>query len=279
MTLADVKIGFIGVGQMGMPMVRRIHLAGGDLTVWARRVETIDELRAAGVDVADDPCELAASVDVLEVCLFSDAQLDEVLIGGGVAAQTRPGSVVMSHVTGSPTMYATLAAAAGAHVSIVDAPISGTAAQIAAGELTVLLGGSHVDVERVTPILETFAAHIIHAGPLGDAQRVKLVNNLLFAANVRLAGEAIRIGAEIGISQDRLVRAMAVCSGNTRALGLLEMQPFAPFATGIRRFLDKDVSVIEAVAAELGIDLGPLGALAGTSPPAAFVIAEGGRQL
>ena len=256
------KVGFIGAGQMGMPMVRRLHGAGINISVHARRAEVIDELRALGIAVVADPSELAARVDVVEVCLFSDAQLREVLLTGGVAASMRPGTILLSHVTGSPALYDELSAIVATGVVVIDAPVSGTSAQIAVGDLTVLLGGDAGSVARVTPLLAAFASHVIHVGERGDAQRVKLINNLLFAANVRIAGEAIRVGEAIGIDQQRLVRALGQCSGRTWALGLLEDRPFAAFEAGTRRYLDKDFGVVEQVAAELGIDLGLLGKLA-----------------
>ncbi len=269
----SISVGFIGAGQMGMPMVRRLHAADVALTVYARRPEVADELRALGVSVSDDLCELASTVDVVEVCLFSDEQLREVLLGGGVAPAMRPGSILMSHVTGSPTLCTELQRAVAPGVIVLDAPISGTAAQIDRGDLTVLLGGDAGAVDRVTPILEAFSSHIIHAGDLGDAQRVKLVNNLLFAVNMRIAGEAIRVGEQLGIDQSRLVRAISQCSGRTWALGLMEEHPFAAFEQSARRYLDKDVAAIEDVAAELGLDLGLIGALGRGEAVAAVVSA------
>jgi 3-hydroxyisobutyrate dehydrogenase-like beta-hydroxyacid dehydrogenase len=261
-----ISVGFIGAGQMGMPMVRRLHGAGIAVTVLARRPEVADELRALGISVTDNVCELASKVDVVEVCLFSDLQLREVFLDGGAATAMSPGSILMSHVTGSPTLCTELADAVGPKVSVLDAPISGTAAQIDRGDLTVLLGGDASAVARVTPILESFASHIIHAGSLGDGQRVKLVNNLLFAVNLRIAGEAIRIGAAMGLEQSQLVRAISQCSGRTWALGLLEEHPFAMFEQSARRYLDKDIAAIEQVAGQLDLDLGLLGTIGRGGP-------------
>ena len=247
---------------MGMPMVRRIHAAGVQLMVFARRAEVIDELRALGISHTQDVQELTASSNIVEICLLSDPQVDELLYGAGLAAALRPGTVFLSHVTGNPDVYKTLAQRVAPGVGVLDAPVSGTAIQIANGDLTVLLGGPDKDVQRVTPVLETFSSHVIHCGPLGDGQRVKLVNNLLFTLNVRFAGEAIRIGEGLGIEQSRLVRAISQCSGRTWALGLLEHVPFTQFAEGTRRYLDKDVDVVFEVAKGLGVDLGIAGSLA-----------------
>ena len=255
-------VGFIGAGQMGMPMVARLHAAGVPVTVFARRPEVRDELAERGIAVAADAAELASGVDIVEICLFSDEQQQALLFDGGVASAMRPGSILMSHVTGSPALYDLLVEAVAPGVGVVDAPVSGTAEQIAVGQLTVLLGGTDHDVQRVSPVLSSFASRIIHAGPLGDGQRVKLVNNLLFTVHLRLAGEAVRLGTEFGIDQQRLVNAVMQCSASSLALGLLADRPFSDFGDSIQRFLRKDVAVVDAVAAELGVDIGLLGDLA-----------------
>jgi 3-hydroxyisobutyrate dehydrogenase-like beta-hydroxyacid dehydrogenase len=140
--------------------------------------------------------------------------------------------------------------------------MSGTADQIRAGQLTLLVGASADDVEVVRPVLAAYADPIIHVGQVGDGQRIKLINNLVFAVNLRLAALAVDMGQSVGIPPDKLARVLEHCSGATRALSLLADIPAERAVAAARPFLAKDVAVVREVARELGTDLGLLGQLA-----------------
>jgi len=264
-TAPDLQVGFIGAGQMGRPMVDRLVAAGQCVTVFARRAETRAELTAAGIAVTGQAAELAASVDVLIVCVFSDAQLRELLLGGvvdgGVLGALQPGATLVSHVTGSPDLVAEFADRAPAGVHVVDAPMSGTADQIRSGRLTLLLGGDEADIERVRPVLAAYADPILHVGAIGDAQRVKLINNLLFTVNLRMAVEAARLAEAMSVTPSRLAATLATCSGNSFALALFQHLPPEAMIETARPFLAKDVAVVREVATSMGLDLGLLGEL------------------
>jgi 3-hydroxyisobutyrate dehydrogenase-like beta-hydroxyacid dehydrogenase len=258
-----VRVGFIGVGQMGRPMAERVLGAGFPLTIYARRPAVIEALSGLGAWIAGSPAEVAGAVDVLCVCTFSDAQLRDAMLGDGRAlGAMRPGSVLVNHVTGNPALGAELAATAPEGVRYLDAPMSGTAAQIRAGQLTLLIGGDAEDLDRVRPVLASYADPIVSVGKIGDAQRVKLVNNLLLTVHLRLAGEAAQIGEALGIDPAELAAAIGQCSGASRAMSMLTTLQFEALREGARPFLVKDVAVIEEVAADQGIYLGLLGRLA-----------------
>ena len=260
-----ISVGFIGVGQMGRPMVDRLA-ASNDVavTVFVRRAELADELRAAGVPVAASAAELAAGSDLLIVCMFSDAQVREALLQDPtVLAALRPGSVLVSHVTGSPGLAAELQAAVPAGVTVLDVPISGTSDSIRAGTLTLLVGGDAEALERVRPAFAAYSDPILHVGGLGDGQRIKLVNNLLFAVNLRVALAAARLGEALGVPPSELSPVLAECSGDSFAMRLFAKVPSDALVAGAKPYLHKDVAVIREVAASLSIDLGELGELAG----------------
>ena len=139
--------------------------------------------------------------------------------------------------------------------------MSGTADQIRAGRLTLLLGGDEADIERVRPVLAAYADPIIHVGAIGDAQRVKLINNLLFTVNLRMAVEAARLAEAMSVTPSRLAATLATCSGNSFALALLQHLPPESTIETARPFLAKDVAVVREVAASMGLDLGLLGEL------------------
>jgi 3-hydroxyisobutyrate dehydrogenase-like beta-hydroxyacid dehydrogenase len=262
MSHTDLHVGFVGAGQMGRPMVDRLAAAGQRLTVFARRPDARADLEAAGLTVSDDVAGLAGTVDILILSLFSDAQLRDVLLDGGALAAMRKGSILVTHVTGSPDLVVELDARAPAGVRVVDGPMSGTAESIRQGRLTLLLGGDAEDIERVRPVLAGYAANILHVGVIGDAQRVKLINNLLFTVNLQMALEAAKLGEAMSISPSTLAKTLATCSGNSFALAQLERIPPELIKTSARPFLVKDVAVVQDVATSMGIDLGILGQLA-----------------
>jgi 3-hydroxyisobutyrate dehydrogenase-like beta-hydroxyacid dehydrogenase len=247
---------------MGRPMVDRLLAAGHPVTVYVRRKDLAEALSSAGAEVLDSARDVASVADVLCVCLFSDEQLGDVLDAGVVQAM-RPGSYLVNHVTGSPAVAEDLAMRLPAGVHYVDAPMSGTDTDIRAGRLTLLVGAAVADVDAVRPVLAAYADPIIHVGAVGDGQRIKLVNNLMFTAHLRLALEAAGLGRSLGIEPAQLAGVLATCSGNSYAVALLGRVPPDALATSARPYLTKDVAVVRQVAEGLGIDLGLLGELAG----------------
>jgi 3-hydroxyisobutyrate dehydrogenase-like beta-hydroxyacid dehydrogenase len=260
--MSKINVGFVGAGQMGRPMVDRLCAAGFSTQVFARRVGVQQDLKAAGIGVGESAAEVGAGADVLIVCLFSDAQVREMLLDDGVLAAMCPGSVVVSHVTGSPSLSVELQAAAPHGVAILDVPVSGTADHIRRGELTMLVGGEAEALERVRPALAAYGNPILHVGGLGDGQRMKLINNLLFTVHLRVGLEAAVLARSLGISSPDFARVIASCSGDSFAVRLFNHAEPKAIAEGARPFLVKDVSALREVAQAQGIDLGLLGELA-----------------
>jgi 3-hydroxyisobutyrate dehydrogenase-like beta-hydroxyacid dehydrogenase len=251
---------FIGAGQMGMPMVQRLLHAGHDVTVFARRPQVREECAAAGASATGDVRAAVAGADIVIVCLYSHAQLLDLGLGhdGFVAAMT-PGAMLIVHTTGSPVMTRELSSA-GAGIVVVEAPVSGSAQDIAEGHVTVLLGGKAPDLERARPVLAAYGDPILTIGPLGSALAVKLLNNALFAAHLQLAGEVERIAATFGVDMAAAAAAIQRSSGASYAMGVVErFGSVLAVAAAAGHFLQKDVAVVESVAAELALDLGVLG--------------------
>ncbi|MGX1811077.1 NAD(P)-dependent oxidoreductase [Nocardia sp. NPDC055321] len=253
-------IGFVGAGQMGEPMVARLLRSGHEVVAFARRTSVRERLRAMGADVVDSVAEVAVRGNIIIVCVYSDEQVTEVLGGpDGVLAHAAPEAMVVSHTTGSPSTVREFAAACPDGPILLDGPVSGSPLDIAEGTLTVLLGGPAPAVAAVTPVLGAYASTIVPTGGLGSALTVKLLNNALFAANAQLATTTLRVGRELGIEEDDLLRALLVCSGRSHAAGTIHT---AGGTTGFEhvvvRYLRKDVAACFTAAAELGIDLGPL---------------------
>jgi 3-hydroxyisobutyrate dehydrogenase-like beta-hydroxyacid dehydrogenase len=250
---------------MGTPMVDRMLAAGIPVTVYARRSEVRDRFAAAGAPVVGDIAAVAAGNDVVISCLYSDAQVRELLLGErGLVAAMEPGSVLASHTTGSPaTMRALAEAGAARDVHVVDAPVSGGTDDIIAGQLTVMLGGAPADRDRVRAVVAAYSSAIHDTGALGTAQAMKLVNNSLFAAHVQLACDAERVANELGIETARLVEVVHTSSGQSYALDALGgIGSAAALVAAAGHYMRKDVDAVKEVAAELGVDLGLLGRVA-----------------
>jgi 3-hydroxyisobutyrate dehydrogenase len=206
------RVGFVGLGDQGEPMARRIAAAGIPLAVWARR-----PAQAAVVDgarVAGSLAELAAEVDVLAVCVGDDADVWEV--AAAAAPHLPTDAILVVHSTIAPDTCRELAAEHG--VRVVDAPVSGGRARAAAGELTVMVGGDPVDVERVRPVLDAFAGLVSHVGPLGAGQVLKLVNNLLFTAQLAVTADAVTLLRSLELDVPAAAEAIAVSTGGSRAV-------------------------------------------------------------
>ncbi|WP_280425232.1 NAD(P)-dependent oxidoreductase [Nocardia carnea] len=261
-------VGFVGAGRMGEPMVYRLIAAGHRLQVYARRDSVRERLRAAGATVVDSAAEAASSVDIVIACLFSDAQLVEVLAGpGGVLAAAPRDAVVVSHTTGTVSTVTDLVAGHPGGPALLDGPVSGSADDIAAGKLTVLLGGAADAVARVRPVLESYASTVIATGALGTALSVKLVNNALFAANAQMAAAALELGTRLGIGEQQLLDALAVSSGRSYAAGSIgRTGGLVTFEQVVAPFLRKDVAACRAATADLSIDIGRLGAVIDGGP-------------
>lgn len=254
-------VGFLGAGQLGEPMVERLLGAGHDVVVYARREDARRRLASKGAAMADSVADLARGSDILISCLFSDAQLCETGLGpAGFIANAKPGAVFVSHTTGRLSTLEALRDSSPSAPVILDAPVSGTADDIAAGTITVLIGGRSDAVAAVAPILAAYADPVVATGALGSALALKLINNLLFAANAQLLCAATQLGEQLGVAPDVLLSTLQVCSANSHAAAHAQriggMDRFAELAGP---FLSKDIAACREAAAEAGVELGLLG--------------------
>jgi 3-hydroxyisobutyrate dehydrogenase-like beta-hydroxyacid dehydrogenase len=254
-----LRVGFVGLGDQGGPMARAIAAAGWALSVWARRSASLEAVAGQPHAVCATLGELGAQCDVVGLCLRDDADLDAVLVGGGLLDALEPGAVVANHGTGSPERSVTLhqrARAAG--VWFLDAPVSGGRAGAEAKALTTMVGGDREAFERCRPVLESFSAAVVHLGPPGSGQLAKLVNNVLFAANLASAVSVLALAADLGLDQQEMAGLIAISSGGSFALEAVTRHIRPELARHYEQIVGKDLAALSATARGRGVRRSPL---------------------
>ena len=238
------RVGFIGLGNIGGAMVTRIIGAGFPIVLWARRPEALAPFLGGLVETAESPADLASRADIVGICVWSDDDVRDVMLGErGVLAGCRPGTVVAIHSTTQPGTCRVLAnAARELDVAVIDAPVSGGRDGALAGTLVVAVAGDERAADRCRPLFASFSDEVVHLGPVGSAQFAKLVNNALLAANLTLADDALTIGALLGIRPEALAQVLRRGTGRSYALDVaLGARGSAETRRAALPFLEKDV--------------------------------------
>lgn len=255
-----MHVGFIGLGSQGAPMARRIVDAGFPMTLWARRPASLEAFAGTPARIAASPAELAAACDIVCVCVVDDAGVEQTVTGAdGVLAGLGKGGVIAVHSTVHPdTCHRLAARAAERGVHVVDAPVSGGGPAAAEGRLLVMAGGESEAVERCRPVFATYADPVVHLGPLGSGQLAKLLNNVLFTANLATAAGALSLGRGLGIDPARLAEVVRHGSGTSFALERVTAAggTLGPMASRAGRLLQKDARLLAALADAAGVPAG-----------------------
>jgi 3-hydroxyisobutyrate dehydrogenase-like beta-hydroxyacid dehydrogenase len=241
-------------------MVARLVGAGHRVRAFGRSDEKLAAISELGAEAVDEIAAAGAAADVVVICVFTDEQVRAICLADGLLATMPSGSALVLHTTGSPRTVETIAErAAPHHVEVLDAPGSGGPHNAAAGELTLFVGGTDHAVTRVHPVLSCYGDPILHVGPLGAGQKVKLVNNALFAAHIGLLSNSVELAARLGVEESALLTALPHGSAASRVLDIVAAGgSVASFIETAGEFVSKDVAVIRRIAAELGSDLGTL---------------------
>jgi 3-hydroxyisobutyrate dehydrogenase-like beta-hydroxyacid dehydrogenase len=253
-----VIVAFIGAGRMGRPMVARLAAAGHDVRVLVR--DPADhakrrDLEQLGAAVVNEVADAAAQTDVVVLCVSTDEQVRQVCLDSALLSTMGSGSTLVVHTTASPRTIEAIAARS----NDVDAPVSGGPHDIAAGKLTLFVGGADDTVARLRPILGCYGDPVLHVGPIGAGQTVKLVNNALFAGHIGLLAESIRLGGQLGVPESTVLGALAHGSATSRVLDIVAARgSVAGFIEVAGEFVGKDVAVVRSIAEDLGSDLGAL---------------------
>jgi 3-hydroxyisobutyrate dehydrogenase-like beta-hydroxyacid dehydrogenase len=257
------KLGYIGLGNMGAPMARRLVDWPGGLTVFDVRTEAMTPLAEAGALLADSVADVA-SADIISVTVLDDAQVRDVV--GELAANAKPGTVIAIHSTISDTTAVELAnelKPQGLH--IVDAPVSGGGSAAEKGELATMVGAERDVYERIKPAFKQWASLVIHAGGPGAGTRMKLARNMLTFTSYAAACEAMKLAEAAGLDLQALGRVVRHTDALTGGPGAImvrdDMKPLEPENFLYQPFLhtrglgEKDLSLALALGEALSVEL------------------------
>jgi 3-hydroxyisobutyrate dehydrogenase len=212
-----MRIGFIGLGAMGLPMTGHLLAAGHDVTVASRSRGPIDAAVALGAHDGGAPRQVAEAAELIIVCVPSSPQVVEVV--DGMLAALGEGKTVVDCSTIDPDVERdqhVRVAATGARY--LDAPLSGGTSGARNGVLTLMVGGDATTLEDVTPALSAFAALIVHVGGPGMGQVVKLCNNLIYAAQMTATAEATALAVKSGVDMHKLFEVLTHATGDCTAV-------------------------------------------------------------
>lgn len=222
-----MKIGFIGLGNMGLPMALNLLKAGHEVVGFDLVQSQLDSFAAAGGTVADNANATAIGADVLISMLPASRHVEGLYLGDtGLLANADSKTLLIDCSTISPKVAQAVAAAAKIKsFAMIDAPVSGGTAGAQAGTLTFMVGGDAKAVESARPLLEKMGKNIFHAGANGAGQTVKVCNNMLLGIQMLGTSEALRLGIANGMDPKVLSDIMAKSSGRNWALELYNPCP------------------------------------------------------
>jgi 3-hydroxyisobutyrate dehydrogenase len=216
-------VGFIGLGIMGSRQAASLRRAGFELTVFNRTRERADAWADEhGGHVADTPREVAERSDVVITMVVDGAQVEELLLGDdGAVHGARPGTLFIDMSTIGPADARRIGGALEEQGHrFIDAPVTGSAPKAQDGTLTIMAGGSDEDMQRAQPLLGAMGELIVHVGPVGTGQQVKVLSNAVSAVNCATLAQALAVGRRADVNLEALLDVMGAGSANSTMLQL-----------------------------------------------------------
>jgi len=213
--MAELRVGFCGLGTMGAAMAANVARAGFELTVWNRTPGKADAAVAAGAVEALGPAAVGSASDIAVICVSDTPDVEAVLFGagdsgeGGLAAGMREGSLVIDCSTIAPGATRAFAARmAEQGVAFVDAPVSGGSEGAQKGTLSIMVGGAQADVDRARPVLQAMGSTITHMGPVGAGQTTKAVNQVILSGVYLGVAEGMVLAMKSGLDPRQVAEAL-----------------------------------------------------------------------
>ncbi|GAB7056317.1 MULTISPECIES: NAD(P)-dependent oxidoreductase [unclassified Paenibacillus] len=229
-----MKVGFIGLGTMGLRMTTNLLKRGFEVYVYSRSRGPIETAVSRGAMEALNPADLAAKTDIVLTCLPMPDTVEQVYFGeNGIMAGIRPGMILADHSTVGPDLSRKIDAEARKKaVSFIDAPVSGGPSGAEAGTLTIMCGGDQEALNRALPVFQAMGQKIMHMGDSGSGSITKLINNMLFGAHTSVLAEALVLAEKTGIHKEKMFSVLQSSTGNSAALNwvfpLIVNREFAP---------------------------------------------------
>ena len=256
------KAAYFGLGNMGLPIALNLIKAGVRVTTAIHKSDKgPNALKQAGGFIAASNAEAVKDAEVIFTIVSDDAALESLMLDERMIEAVRPGSVIVEMTSCSARAVQKIAEAYRAkNVSVVDAPVTGGTTGAAAGTMTMFVGSEDEPFDRVLPLLKTISKVQCRVGAVGDGKKVKALNNLMGAAHVLMASEAVRLIKKNNIDPDKFFEAISNGSGNSRQFQIgfnkLITENFTPtFSLGLMR---KDVNLAMELAEGLHLPISEL---------------------
>jgi 3-hydroxyisobutyrate dehydrogenase-like beta-hydroxyacid dehydrogenase len=252
-----MKVGFIGVGNMGGPMCRNIiRNTNHEVIVFDLDPAALGACTALGASAAASVADVAGRCDVVITSLPMPRVVEAVTIGpDGIAANARAGSVFIDLSTNSPATAKRVHEGMTAKgIAMLEAPVSGGTARAKDGTIVIMVGGDAAVFEQQLPLLKSFSGEVVHVGPIGMGSAAKLINNMLAFCNAAAAAEALMLGKRVGIDLHKLDAVIRNASGMSSAYNGMATKAFkgefqATFALDLAH---KDLRLALEMADEVG---------------------------
>lgn len=261
-----MKIGLIGIGELGIAIAKNMVKAGHQLTVFDVRLAAATQCAEFGAAVANSAAEMAAEVDVVITALPNPPIIEAVMLGeGGVLAAMQSGSCWIDHSTnGRSTLLKINAEAKKKGISVIEAPVTGGIPLAHEGKITVLAGAEDEVFEQYRHLLNVTGDPVIHLGPVGSATIVKVMTNMLAFIHLWALGEGLMFGTAAGLKTGAVYEAIKASCGNS----FVAETEGPPILVGnydygfTMELADKDMGIALEIAKEHGVPL-EMGELAG----------------
>lgn len=209
--MKPVKIGYIGMGLMGVPMSLRLHQAGFSVQVWNRSPGKTEGLQQQGVRVADSLASLVREVDIIMLCVTDTDAVEEIVFSDqGIAQFATHGQVLVDFSSIDPEKTRIMATRLLNECGVywVDSPVSGGVVGAEQGSLAIMAGGREEDIARVLPLLEPLSQRVTHMGEVGSGQVTKICNQMLVSCNVLVMAEVMALAEKSGVDAEKIPAAL-----------------------------------------------------------------------